>query len=114
MRDRGCLVFRLDGGDETGCAPFRRGFWVRKFIRAFSVPRYMAERFQLGGEPLSPRLGALCKEQPIRRGGMGVRHAVFEPTIAEPERMRQRGARVGSGALQTRDLARHACPVVVE
>jgi hypothetical protein len=74
----------------------------------------MAEWFEQGAEPLDWRLRAFCEEQPIRRRGVGVSHAVFEPAIAEPEGVCQRVARIKAGALQPRRLARQARSVVVQ
>ena len=114
MRDRGGLVFCLDGRDEAGGVPFRDGFGVRKFARTLGVPGDVAERFELGGEPLGRRLGAGGEQQPIRGRGVGMRHAVFEAPVAQSKGVHERLARIKAGLLQPRRLARHARSVVVE
>src|SRR6516165_7229968 len=114
MSDRGRLVFGLDSRDEAGAIPFGRGFSVGEFASTLDIPSDMAERFELRGQPLGRRFCTRGEEQPIRRRRVGMRHAVFEPAVAEPEGMYERVARVVSGTVEPRRFARHARAVVIE
>src|SRR5260370_37897783 len=111
---RGGLVSLLDRRNEAGGVPLLRSFGVAKFARTLGIPGEMAERFDLGGEPFGRRFGAGGEQQPIRCRGVGVRHAVFESPIAEPEGVHERLARIEAGALQPHCFARYTRPVVVE
>src|SRR6516164_1837405 len=114
MSDRGRLVFGLDSRDEAGSIPFGRGFSVGEFASTLDIPSDMAERFELRGQPLGRRFCSRGEEQPSRRRRVGMRHAVFEPAVAEPEGMYERVARVVSGTVEPRRFARHARAVVIE
>jgi hypothetical protein len=63
--------------------------WCRVLCRAGTRPF----RFELRGELFDWRFGTVGKQQPIRRRGMGMRHAAFETAVAEPEGMHERFAR---------------------
>jgi hypothetical protein len=114
QRKRSCFILGFRSRDKRGRVPGGCSLRIGKSVRAFRVPCDVADGLQQCGEMGFGRGCAFGQGKPVRRRGIGMRHALFEPIVARLERMDHRFLRIETCMFETRHFACDARGVIVD